>query len=520
MTRQKKARANVVGVRQTTQYTCVSASTCMALNAVGVKCTEDQVNEVIGAKPMHGARWEEVLACAQYFGCRATLTTPATLTQVKAWTDQGKPVLIAWNPEGREWSHASLIYDVTGEKGDYIVHVADPNIPNPDKTVREIGEDEFYSKWFEKWPNYLVRRPALMIEREVDPQGRQIMASERVDLKRFMRAVKEVVSSVRHLGFPFVFNKWSSKITKEVAYISYKLSAVGITNLSVDFLWDANGEVTAQVIEGTKVLHTVSGLRYFPSVLNLLPNTTSKLASSTPFSCLFTATNASVGQVERALASIPAGLRTNREVAIAIADQLKGVTVDVGSLSLVDVVLRDLNNLMAGRVARVHLEKNKWEPAPPKQLDQDQQEQVWEVYDFTYAKMGKHLSSKSALMSNYDIFWIVDVDGDDSIDAFIAYSTTASGKKIGLMGSNGVKSSMMAMLAKVGELLLSNGWYAEVDKKFMRIAKRARIPHITDEAKVREVLAKPLVWNEEAGSYERNLEGLGEVTKYLIGNPL
>lgn len=991
MTRQKKARANVVGLRQTTQYTCVSASTCMALNAVGVKCTEDQVNEVIGAKPMQGARWEEVLACAQYFGCRATLTTPATLTQVKAWTDQGKPVLIAWNPEGREWSHASLIFDVTGEKGNYVVHVADPNIPNPDKTVREVGEDEFYSKWFEKWPNYLVRRPALMIEREVDTQGRQLMASERVDLKRFMGAVKEVVSSVRHLGFPFVFNKWSSKITKEVAYISYKLSAVGITNLSVDFLWDANGEVTAQVIEGTKVLHTVSGLRYFPSILNLLPNTTSKLASSTPFSCLLTATNASVGQVERALASIPAGLRTNREVAIAIADQLEGVEVGVGSLSLVDVVLRDLNNLMASRVAsvrgdrmkyagimkpppmltqdvyeyilsqvatnyvkalnrkvrelrkfreveevryeplltlidelrevadtkgtrdiyskykefydvsrgffgygytsdlkmkafssvksserreavkaliesqiesnleamegrlaygermipnfkekikgfkelitvnltpmkegevrnvqfpiyldewyvgqqsleehrervkqtkledldqmrsnmtsmletapdgardflteqleriieradnledeieslahinvkiqvsnenphwqagtntffmpikdaekavdgsglmpdaqsisnhihrivvhemthagqtilsyislelkdffaeyarlrekgnlaglpskkirtpqfkqnqgdgrdrrldleshhlddvefytdlrdavrqimskfdyygehrkltvqdknllfktlvgqdigrqerrkldflsyvspigfflslkrkakdkyskavgeayklvfgsfahqrmaqriaRVHLEKNKWELAPPKQLDQDQQEQVWEVYDFTYAKVGKHLSSKSALMGNYDIFWIVDVDGDDSIDAFIAYSTTASGKKIGLMGSNGVKSSMMAMLAKVGELLLSNGWYAEVDKKFMRIAKRASIPHITDEAKVREVLSKPLVWNDETGSYERNLEGLGEVTKYLIGNPL
>jgi len=149
----------------------------MALNAVGVKCTEDEVNEVIGAKPMQGARWEEVLACAQYFGCRATLTTPSTLTQVKEWTDAGFPVLIAWNPEGREWSHASLIFDVTGEKGNYVVHVADPNIPNPDKTTREVNEDDFYSKWFEKWPNYLVRRPALKIEREVSPDGRQIMAS-------------------------------------------------------------------------------------------------------------------------------------------------------------------------------------------------------------------------------------------------------------------------------------------------------------------------------------------------------
>lgn len=175
----KRAKADVKPVRQQTQYSCVSSSTCMALNALGIECTEEEVNKVIGAKPMKGARWEEVLACAQYFGCRATLTTPSTLTQVKSWTDQGKPVLIAWNPEGRDWSHASLIFDVTGKKGDYIVHVADPNIPNPDKTTREVSEDEFYSKWFEKWPNYLVRRPALMIEREIDKQGRQIMASDR-----------------------------------------------------------------------------------------------------------------------------------------------------------------------------------------------------------------------------------------------------------------------------------------------------------------------------------------------------
>lgn len=180
------AKADVDPIRQRSQFSCVATSTCMALNAVGVKCNEDQVNQVIGAKPMQGARWEEVLACAQYFGCRATLTTPATLTQVKAWTDQGKPVLIAWNPEGRDWSHASLIFDVTGKKGSYVVHVADPNLPNPDKTTREVSEDDFYAKWYEKWPNYLVRRPALMIEREISEDGRQIMASRiaRVHLQR------------------------------------------------------------------------------------------------------------------------------------------------------------------------------------------------------------------------------------------------------------------------------------------------------------------------------------------------
>ena len=195
----KQAKANVTPIRQSTQFTCVSTSTCMALNALGVKCSEEEVNKVIGAKPMQGARWEEVLACSQYFGCRATLTTPATLTQVKEWTDQGKPVLIAWNPEGRDWSHASLIFDVTGERGSYMVHIADPNIPNPDKTVREIGEDEFYSKWFEKWPNYLVRRPALMIDREITSDGRQVMASQNIKTASVkMSLVDRIVS--RHMN--------------------------------------------------------------------------------------------------------------------------------------------------------------------------------------------------------------------------------------------------------------------------------------------------------------------------------
>ena len=151
----------------------------MALRALGIDTDEDEVNKVMGARPMKGAAWEEALACAQHYGCRATLTTPATVTQLKEWTDRGAPVMIAWNPEGRDWSHASLVFDVTDGPEGRIVHVADPNIPNPEKTVREMPEDEFYSKWYEKWPNYLVRRPACAIDREITPDGRQMVASRK-----------------------------------------------------------------------------------------------------------------------------------------------------------------------------------------------------------------------------------------------------------------------------------------------------------------------------------------------------
>lgn len=180
----KTAKANVTPIRQRTQFTCMSTSMAMALQALGqTHCDEDTVNKVMGAQPMKGASWENALACAQHFGMRATLTSPCTVKQLKAWTDAGTPVLIAWNPEGREWSHASLVFDVDDDGN---VWVADPNIPDPDETVRVVPKAEFYSKWFEKWPDYLVRRPAMAIEREITVDGRQVQAG-----KKELRSMKD-----------------------------------------------------------------------------------------------------------------------------------------------------------------------------------------------------------------------------------------------------------------------------------------------------------------------------------------
>lgn len=169
----KQAKANVTPVRQRSQYSCMSASMCMALRAHGLDCTEDEVNRVMGARAMQGASWENALACAQHYGFRATLVTPSTVRQLKEWTDQGDPVMIAWNPEGREWSHASLVFDVDD---DLNVYVADPNIPDPEETVRVVPKGEFYKKWIERWPNYLVRRPACAIQREITEDGQQRFA--------------------------------------------------------------------------------------------------------------------------------------------------------------------------------------------------------------------------------------------------------------------------------------------------------------------------------------------------------
>jgi len=172
----RHARAAVPEIRQESQFTCVAASIAACLQALDKPFNERDVNRVLGAEPLRGARWEEALATIQYFGCRGTLVTPSTLAMVREWTDAGKPVIIAWNPEGRPWSHASVIFDVTDDN----VKIMDPNIPDPSTSVREVPHADFYKTWGEPMGDLLiVRRPALMVDVEVDGQGRQVRASYR-----------------------------------------------------------------------------------------------------------------------------------------------------------------------------------------------------------------------------------------------------------------------------------------------------------------------------------------------------
>lgn len=198
----KTAKADVIPVRQQNQYNCMTTSLSMALRAQGVpdeECDVQRVNKVVGAMPLRGAAWEPLLAAANHFGMRATLTLPSTVRQLKQWTDAGIPVVIAWNPEGREWSHASLVFDVDD---DLNVHVADPNIPDPDETVRVVPKAEFYDKWYEKSPQgFMIRRPACAIEREITADGRQVMASRVVARKT---AAKPTIrwEPVRHTMTP------------------------------------------------------------------------------------------------------------------------------------------------------------------------------------------------------------------------------------------------------------------------------------------------------------------------------
>jgi len=171
----RTAKADVPGFRQETQFSCMAASLTACLKAHGKDQNESDVNRVMGAGAMRGATWEDLTGAAQYFGMRSTLVIPATVAMLKEWTDAGTPVVIAYNPEGRPWSHASVVFDV---EDDGTVHIMDPNIPDPDETVRVMPKADFYKVWGEPLGDkMIIRRPACAIEREITPEGKQVKAS-------------------------------------------------------------------------------------------------------------------------------------------------------------------------------------------------------------------------------------------------------------------------------------------------------------------------------------------------------
>lgn len=172
---EKSAKANVTPKRQRTQYSCMTTSVSMCLQALGAEhADEDTVNKTLGALPMRGACWEQALACCNHYGFRSTLIVPATLPQLKEYTDQGFPIVIAYNPEGKDWSHASVIFDIDDELN---VHIADPNMADPDETVRVMSKSDFYKVWSEPYNGYTIRKPAMIIQPEISKDGRQLLAS-------------------------------------------------------------------------------------------------------------------------------------------------------------------------------------------------------------------------------------------------------------------------------------------------------------------------------------------------------
>lgn len=138
---------------------------------------------------------------------------------------------------------------------------------------------------------------------------------------------------------------------------------------------------------------------------------------------------------------------------------------------------------------------------------------IWDMYESSYMSIGMHIPSPGGLMK-YDK-WEVFFDGDTPV-AFNLYKTTKFGLKTGLIGSDGTSQGKGAIKAHLRSRYMKSGIYGEVSHAVERITQGVPVVCAVHAAMV---LMKPVVPKPDGIHYDRQITGLGTVTKKLIGNP-
>ena len=139
--------------------------------------------------------------------------------------------------------------------------------------------------------------------------------------------------------------------------------------------------------------------------------------------------------------------------------------------------------------------------------------QVWEMYRESYKAIGAHVSSPTGLLE-YDR-WEVFFDEDRPV-SFNLYKTTSFGLKTGLLGTDGSPVGKQTMKTHIKSRYKRPGVYGEVSHAVEKLTEGVPVVCV---GFVPEVLKKAVVPQPDGVHYIRTLEGIGAVTKKLIGNP-
>lgn len=140
---------------------------------------------------------------------------------------------------------------------------------------------------------------------------------------------------------------------------------------------------------------------------------------------------------------------------------------------------------------------------------------VWDMFVRSYSKIGLTLSSPSQ-MYNYAVWELCQAQGE--FVAFNVFKSTSYGLKSGLSGSNGSSEGKRAVVNGIRTKFKQPGHYGEVSHKVEGIALAAGAP-VVCAAHVGAILGKNVKVLDDGIHYTRQLKGVGNVTKVLVGNP-
>ena len=174
--------------------------------------------------------------------------------------------------------------------------------------------------------------------------------------------------------------------------------------------------------------------------------------------------------------------------------------------------------------------KNTWYKMTSSEVraNKDIQKDIYDIIRQAYSTMGGHpdFPSPSSVPHDNDKINVIDTDAEDDVDATILSKTTAHGKKVTALASDGSTDAKKALLSRAVDLLNKDGNYLEASEKVLEIlvAKGAKV--VTDRKTVERVLSgKQIEWHGKHpkglsgdGWYSRMIGGATK-TKRMLGNP-
>lgn len=139
---------------------------------------------------------------------------------------------------------------------------------------------------------------------------------------------------------------------------------------------------------------------------------------------------------------------------------------------------------------------------------------MWAMYTSSYQKIGMHVKNPAEMLAKYDI-WQVCIHDDRPI-AFNLCTTTPLGLKTGLLGSDGSPDGRRAARQHARDRYGTPGVYTEVSHGVEKLVAGAPV---VCAVYVAGVLNKTVAPTDDGVHYQRELEGVGVVTKKLVGTP-
>lgn len=170
-----------------------------------------------------------------------------------------------------------------------------------------------------------------------------------------------------------------------------------------------------------------------------------------------------------------------------------------------------------------YLAEGKWVDVSPSDLvnvDDD----IINLINTAYASIGGHanfsdvgdIGKEASRGADYEI---IDIDGDEVIDAVIVSKDKGAGEKIVGMGHDGSSPAKRAAIGYHIEKLKKPGFYIEVSGRIKDILINSGVPQVTDSNTIKKALSGKDIKLNGDGSYKRKLGGTWH-NKIMLGSPL